>query len=218
MLLSYSCHIVVISLSYICHIPIIFQLYTCHRSVTFLIYFYYILIILSVILMLFLWSINHTVEFCVCLSECWCDVAGDWRTRIWCFEQCCFVSTGTGEGWCLLCPSVAGDLHRRKLHQARDSSKTNLWYFCHTPVICLLYSCHINVILLSYICHTPVVYMSYSCRIYVILLSYICHTPVIYMSYLQLLPFLSSCQPQQWQDSGQQSLCMAAAWNDAIHF
>ena len=55
----------------------------------------------------------------------------------------------------------------------------------------------ISVILLLYVCYTPVISMSYSCLIYVILLSYICHTPVIYMSYLQLLPFLSSCQPQQ---------------------
>ena len=73
------------------------------------------------------------------------------------------------EVWSQLCPSVAGDLHRQKLHQALDSSKTNLWYFCHTPVLYLLYTCHINAILLSYICHTPVVYMSYSCHIYVIL-------------------------------------------------
>jgi hypothetical protein len=61
--------------------------------------------------------------------------------------------------------------------------KSFIFLLYSTPVICRLYSCHINVILLSYICHTPVVYLSYSCLIYVILLSYICHTPVLYMSY-----------------------------------
>jgi hypothetical protein len=54
-----------------------------------------------------------------------------------------------------------------------------------------------SVILQFYVFYTPVISRSYSCLIYVILLSYICHTHVIYMSYLQLLPFLSSCQPQQ---------------------